>query len=112
MPSRLIQYYQGMPPRWNCLADFLQVKRHGLRISKWQHQADSRIALRTHGTKDVGRFGLLLPHDSWSGPPTCPDPGLSAALTDTHFVLKPDIDLLELDLRRQNRLYLLGQVFF
>ena len=112
MPSSLVQYQHGMPARRNRLADFLQVKRHGLRIGKWQHQADSRIALRTHGTKDVGRFGLLLPHDPRPGATTCPDPGLGTALANAHLILKPDIDLLQLDLRGQNGLYLLNQVFF
>jgi hypothetical protein len=75
------------------------VKRHRLCFGKWEHQTDSRIVLRAHGTKDISRFRLLLPHDPWPGAPTCPDPGLGAALANAHFVLKPDIDLLQLDLR-------------
>jgi hypothetical protein len=75
------------------------MKRHGLGIGKWEHQTDSRIALRAHGTKDISRFRLLLSHDPRPAAPTCPDAGLGAALANTHFVLKPDIDLLQLDLR-------------
>ena len=56
------------------------------------------MALSAHGTKDIGRFGLLLLHDPRPGVPPYPDPGLGAALADAHFVQKPGIDLLQLDL--------------
>lgn len=100
-----------MPPRWDRLADSLQVKRHGLRISIRQHQTDSRISLRTYGTKDVGRFGLPLPHDSQPCSCARQDTRLGTSLANAHLVLKPLIDLRQPDFRRQNGLYLLDQVF-
>jgi hypothetical protein len=33
-------------------------------------------------------------------------------LTNAHFVLKPDIDMLDGDIRRQSGLHFLGEVFF
>ena len=112
MPSRLIQYHQGMSPRRDSLADFLKVKRHGLGIGKWQHQTDSGVPLRAHGTKDVGRFGLLLPYDSRPCSFARPNSRLRTALANAHFILEPHIDLMELDLSRQTGLYLADQVFF
>jgi hypothetical protein len=41
-----------------------------------------------------------------------PKTGLRATLADARFVLKPDIDLLDVDIRRQGGLSLLGEVFF
>jgi site-specific DNA recombinase len=42
----------------------------------------------------------------------CPKTGLGATLADAHFVLKPDIDLLDMNLRWENGLHFLGEVFF
>jgi site-specific DNA recombinase len=41
----------------------------------------------------------------------CPKRGLSATLDDAHFVLEPDLDLLDVDIRRKNGLYFPGEVF-
>ena len=112
MPSSLVQYQHCVPARRNRLADFLQVKRHGLGIGVRQYQAHRGILLRTDGTKEVGRFGLLLPHDPRSCSLTRPNSGQSATLAYPHFILKPHIDLLKRDIRRQNGLYFLGPVFF
>jgi hypothetical protein len=48
MPSSLVQYQHGVPARWNNLADFLEVKRHGFCIGIRQHQAHSSITLRAN----------------------------------------------------------------
>ena len=112
MPSSLVQYQHCVPARRNRLADFLQVKRHGFRIRKRQHQAHSSIPLRADGAKDISRLRLLLPHDSWSCSFTGPNTGQGATLTDAHFILKPHIDLLKGDIRGQNGLYFLDEVFF
>jgi hypothetical protein len=42
----------------------------------------------------------------------CPKTSLRATLPDAHFVLKPDTDLLEMNLRRQNGLHFAVEVFF
>jgi hypothetical protein len=55
---------------------------------------------------------LLLPHDSWSCSFTGPNTGQGATLTDAHFILKPHIDLLKGDIRRQSGLYSLDEFFF
>ena len=112
MPSSLVQYQHCVPARRNRLADFLQVKRHGFCIGIRQNQAHSGIPLRTDGAKDIGRLGLLLPHDPGSCSLTGPNPGQGATLAYTHFILKPHIDLLKGDLRRQNGLHFLEEVFF
>ena len=80
------------------MVNFLQMMCRGVRIGKWLHQTNRRIALGAHGIKHIGRFGLLLPHAPWPGAPSCPDPGLGAALANA-FRPEPDIDLLQLDLR-------------
>jgi hypothetical protein len=87
------------------------VKAHGLSIGIGQYQAHGRIALRAYPAKEIGRLGLLLPHDSRPGSLARPQPGLGAALANAHFVLKPDIDLVERDIRGKNGLHFLDEVF-
>ena len=112
MPSSLVQYQHCVPARRNRLANFLQVKRHSFCIGIRQHQAHSSITLRADGAKDISRLRLLLPHDSWSCSFTGPNTGQGATLTDAHFILKPHIDLLKGDIKGQNGLYSLDEVFF
>ncbi len=112
MPSSLVQNQYCVPARRNSLADFLQVKRHGFCIGKRQNQAHSSIPLRADRAKDISRLGLLLPHDSRSCSLTRPNTGQGATLADAHFILKPHIDLLKGDIRGQNGLYFLNQIFF
>ena len=75
--------------------DCFQVKRHGLGICKGHYKTNRRIALRANGAKVVSRFRLLLPHYARPCAFACPKACLGATLTDAHFVLKPDIDLLD-----------------
>ena len=112
MPSSLVQYQHGMPAQRNRLANFLQVKRHGFCIGIRQHQAHSSITLRADGAKNISRLGLLLPHDPWPCSLTRPNTSQGATLSYAHFILKPHIDLLKGDIRRQNGLYFLDEVFF
>jgi hypothetical protein len=55
---------------------------------------------------------LLLPYDPWPCSFTGPNPGQGATLAYAHFILKPYIDLLKGDIRGQNRLYFVDEVFF
>ena len=55
---------------------------------------------------------MLLPHDPRPCSLTGPNPRQGATLADAHFILKPHIDLLKGDIRRQNGLYFLDQIFF
>ncbi len=101
-----------MPAWWHSKTDCFQVKRHGLGICKGKYKTNRRIALRANGAKDVSRLRLLLPHYTRPCAFACPKACLGAALTDAHFVLKPDIDMLDGDIRRQSGLHFLGEVFF
>ena len=112
MPPGLVKYSQSMPAWRHSQTDWFQIKRRGLGICKRQHETDCRIALRTHGPKDISRLRLLLPHDAGPCSLACPKTGLGATLADAHFVLKPDIDLLDMNFRWENGLHVLGEVFF
>lgn len=112
MPPGLVKYQQSMPAWRHGLTDCFQVKRHGLGICKRQYQTHRRIALWAYGSKDIGRLKLLLPHDTGPCSLACPKTSLGATLTDAHFVLKPDIDLLDVDIRWENGLHFPGEVFF
>ena len=93
MPSSLVQYQYRMPAWRHGLTDCFQVKCHRLGIGKGQHKANCRIALRAHGTKDISRLRLLLPHDARPCSLASPKASLRATLPNAHFILKPDIDL-------------------
>ena len=75
-------------------------------------QADSGIALRTDGAKDVRRFGLLLAHHPGARSLARPQASLRAALADAHFILKPDVHLLRRNARGQRGQNLVSEVFF
>ncbi|MBK4735512.1 hypothetical protein [Noviherbaspirillum pedocola] len=60
---------------------------------------------------DIRRLRLLLAHDARAATLTRPNPGLGAALANAHFILKPDIDVLEWHLRQQDHLSFLAQNF-
>jgi hypothetical protein len=74
-------------------------------------QADSGIALRTEGAKDIRRFGLLLAHHPGPRSLAHPQARLRAALADAHFILKPHIYLLRRNAKRQRNQYLCRKVF-
>src|SRR6476620_6784274 len=100
-------------PTWrHSQTDCLQVKRHGLGVCKRQHESHCHIALWAHGPKDISRLRLLLPHHARPCALACPNTSLRATLANAHFVLKPDIDLLDMNVRWENGLYFAGEVFF
>ena len=111
MPSSLVQHQCRMPAWRYGLTDCFQVKRQRLGIGKGQHEANCRIALRAHGAKDIGRFRLLLPHHARPCFFAGPKASLSAALPNAHFILKPDIDLLQAHTAGKYRFYVLEKFF-
>ena len=112
MPSSLVQHQYRMPAGRYGLTDCFQVKCHRLGIGKGQYETDCRIALRTHGAKDISRLRLLLPHHAGPCSLACPKASLRATLPNAHFILKPDIDLTKLHTLRKNGFYLLDKFFF
>ncbi len=111
MPSSLIQHQYRVPAWRYRLTDCFQMKGHRLGIGKGQHEANCRVALRAHGAKDISRLRLLLPHDAGPCSLAGPKASLSATLPNAHFILKPDIDLIDLHTRGKGCFYLLDKFF-
>ena len=101
-----------MPPSGNGVAHGLQMMDHGLRVGMWQDQSNGQVLLGAKGAKNIRRFRLLLAHDARLRSFARPDPGQRTALPNTHFILKPDVDLLTRDARWQEGLHFLIEVFF
>lgn len=93
-------------------ADRPEVMSHGFGIGMRKHDPGRAVLRRTECPKKVSRFGLLLTHHAGSCSLARPQPGLRPALTDPHFILKPDIDLVRGDVRRHDRLDLERERFF
>lgn len=111
MPSSLVHYQQGMATCRNGLTDFLQMQGHHVGIGMRQYQPHRSIACWAHRPEDIVRLRLLLAHDTRATALVRSNPGLGAALANAHFILKPDLDLIERHVRRQDRLNFLGKIF-
>ena len=94
------------------LAQGLQVVAHRLGIGLRHDQTDGATLLWTDGTKDVGRFRLLLAHHPGARSLARPQARLRAALANAHFILKPDVHLLRRNAWRQRCCDFLEEVFF
>lgn len=95
MPASAIHYNNGMTPRLCRFAYQFQMLLHHLFIHK---RADKRLSItiaRTHRPKDIAIIELLLLYYSWPAALGCPYSGRLILLTESCFVLKPDVNAIQ-----------------
>ena len=95
MPASAIHHNNGMTTRLCRFADQFQMLLHHLFIDK---RADKRLGIaiaRTHRTKDIAIIELLLLYHSWSAALRSPYSGRLILLTESCFVLEPDVNAIQ-----------------
>ena len=91
VPSSAIHDNHSMPARRQAVLDAFQVLSHGFSVGFWHHNSRRLACGRTGSTEQISRHKLSLPHHSRTSPCSCPDTSDCVLLSNTRFVLKPDI---------------------
>lgn len=93
MPSGLIQHQDHMHVLSRLVADKFQVMIHVIGIDRGGQQCRRLPGGRIHGTKDIDPFIFGLFDGRWSGSFFGPDVGQGSLLSDSDFVLEPDLEV-------------------
>ena len=93
MPARPIHDDHGMTVFRHLFRDRLHVALHGGFVDAGQYQTHGLLSCRAHGAIQIGILKLLLPQCARARAFFRPLSGQAALLTDTGFILKPQIDL-------------------
>jgi hypothetical protein len=96
VPSSAVQRQHGKRPLRDPLADFLQMQVHCFEVGVRQHEPDADAPRRADGAEQVGPFVTLIAWRGRSTAPLRPDARQAALLTNTSFVLPPQLDRLAL----------------
>ena len=91
VPSRAIHYDHSMPARRQEALDAFQVLSYGFRVGFWHHNSRRLACGRTGSAEQISRHKWSLPHHSRTSPCSCPDTSDCVLLSNTRFVLKPNI---------------------
>ena len=89
-----------MCARRDPFADLGEVQIHCLEVGVGQHERRTAIACRADGTEDVGPVVAAVARCRWPAAAFGPNPGQSALLADTSFILPTEFNRLALSLRR------------
>jgi len=109
MPSGAIEYHDGMTVRHDVAFDLGQVQVHGFGIGLGQ--ASATAARRTDSAEQISPIVTLVARCWRPAAALRPDAGQRALLTDTGFVLPPDLDRLAACVRRNTAGNQIGEVF-
>ena len=77
--------------RRQAVLNTLQVLRHGLSVGFWHHNSGRLSCGRTSSAEQISRHKLSLPNHSRTSPRSCPNTSDCVLLSNTRFILKPDI---------------------
>lgn len=111
VPTRAVQREHGKRPPSNPSADFLQMQVHCFDVGVRQHEPGADAPRRADGAEQVGPFVTLIAWGGRSAAPLRPDARQAALLTNTSFVLPPQLDRLALCGRGNDGGNQLGEVF-
>ena len=109
MPSGAIEYHDRMTVRHDVAFDVGQVQVHGFGIGLGQ--ASATAARRTDSAEQISPIVTLVARCWRPAAALRQDAGQRALLTDTGFVLPPDLDRLAACVRRNTAGNQIGEVF-
>src|SRR6202035_2028471 len=96
VPSGAVQRQHGKRPLTDPSADFLQMQVHRFEVGVRQHEPGADAPRRADGAEQVGPLIALIAWCCRSAAPLRPDARQAALLTNTSFVLPPQLDRLAL----------------
>ncbi len=111
VPSSTIHDDNSMPSRRQAVLNTLQVLRHGLSVGFWHHNSARLSCGRTSSAKQISRHKLSLSNHSGTSPRSCPNTSDCVLLSNTRFILKPDIHPIICYPFGEQLTYLGGKVF-
>ena len=91
VPSRLIEYEDGVNAQPHLGCDLVQVPLHGQGVAARQDEGGTDAALWADGAEDVGGLGPLVMGCRRARPPPGPTPCDLVLLPDPGLVLPPDL---------------------
>src|SRR6202023_3077030 len=111
VPSGAYQRQHGKRPLTDPSADFLQMQVHRFEVGVRQHEPGADAPRRADGAEQVGPLIALIAWCCRSAAPLRPDARQAALLTNTSFVLPPQLDRFALCGRGDDGGDQLGEVF-
>jgi hypothetical protein len=91
MPTCLVDKEDGVGARCDHPGDFREVQVHRLGIAGGQDQGRTLSLSRADGAEDVGRGSTLITGRTWASATLRPATGDLVLLTDTRFILEPNL---------------------
>ncbi len=91
MPSCLIDDQNGVRARRYLGRDLIEMPLHGLGVAAWQDEGRADAPRGTDGAENPGRLGALVLGRSGPGSSFRPAPGDLGFLSNSGFVLPPNL---------------------
>ena len=92
MPPGAVQRQYGKGTRGDPPANFLQMPVHRVDIGVRQHEPSAHPACWANGAEQIGPFVTLIAQRRGAAATLGPNAGQTALLTNTGFVLPPQLD--------------------
>ena len=111
MPTGAIDLHQAVRARCYMAADFGKMFAHGFKIDRRHDDPRTHTARGAHGAEYVSPGVAAITRCSRPAAAGRPHAGLRALLTDSGFILPPDLQRFAGGMRRQGGLYQRSEVF-